>query len=198
MASNTLSSCLIDVSFDMDEALTLQPNFGHQIAESDSLVADLPTVSTDDDVCSVCMERFQSGYLCRGIIQGHRLKDVHGRVVLDVVALEETYSESFFRIHHPVVHLMATVSNTFSSCIIDVSFDMDEALTLPSNFAHQISESESLVDDMLTVVSDDVCSVCMEGFQSGVGGKRVPCGHVYHAVVSPPGYLTATLASVPV
>ncbi|KAJ9183903.1 hypothetical protein P3X46_007702 [Hevea brasiliensis] len=76
---------------------------------------------------------------------------------------------------------MATVSNTFSSCIIDVSFDMDEALTLPSNFAHQISESESLVDDMLTVVSDDVCSVCMEGFQSGVGGKRVPCGHVYHA-----------------
>ncbi|KAF2303985.1 hypothetical protein GH714_025917 [Hevea brasiliensis] len=76
---------------------------------------------------------------------------------------------------------VSTQSNTFSSCLIDVSFDMDEALTLPPNFGHQISESHFLVADMPTVVSDDVCSVCMEGFQSGVGGKRVPCGHVYHA-----------------
>ncbi|KAJ9183902.1 hypothetical protein P3X46_007701 [Hevea brasiliensis] len=71
MASNTLLSCLIDVSFDMDEALTLQPNFGHQIAESDSLVADLPTVSADDDVCSVCMERFQSGIGGKQVQCGH-------------------------------------------------------------------------------------------------------------------------------
>lgn len=76
---------------------------------------------------------------------------------------------------------VSSQSNAFSTCLIDVSFDMDEALTLPPNFGRQVSESHSLVADMPTVISDDVCSVCMEGFQSGVGGKRVPCGHVYHA-----------------
>ncbi|EEF48182.1 E3 ubiquitin-protein ligase RDUF1 [Ricinus communis] len=84
---------------------------------------------------------------------------------------------------------MAAVSSnsnsTFSTCLIDVSFDMDEALALPPNFGHQISESDSLVADMPTVTSTDdhdVCSICMEGFQSpGVCGKQVPCGHVYHA-----------------
>ncbi|OAY53822.1 hypothetical protein MANES_03G026200v8 [Manihot esculenta] len=77
---------------------------------------------------------------------------------------------------------MAAVPNAFSSCLIDLSFDMDEALSFHSDFARQISKSVSLVADMPTVdVSDDVCSVCMEGFGGDVGGKRVPCGHVYHA-----------------
>ncbi|XP_050220369.1 uncharacterized protein LOC126670635 [Mercurialis annua] len=68
--------------------------------------------------------------------------------------------------------------------LIDVSFDMDEALTLPPNFGHQISESNTLVDEMPTVTSSahDVCSICMEGFEECVRiGKKVACGHVYHA-----------------
>ncbi|EEF48181.1 E3 ubiquitin-protein ligase RNF181 [Ricinus communis] len=86
---------------------------------------------------------------------------------------------------------MATVSsnsksNAFSTCIIDVSFDMEECLTLPHNFLHQISVSNSLVANMPMVSvstedDDSVCSVCMEGFQSDMGGKQVQCGHVYHA-----------------
>ncbi|XP_043810679.1 E3 ubiquitin-protein ligase RING1-like [Manihot esculenta] len=77
---------------------------------------------------------------------------------------------------------MATESNVLSSCIIDASFDMDEALTLHPNFGHQIAVSDSLVAN-LPIVSGDggICSVCMEGFQLGIGGKRVPCGHVHHA-----------------
>ncbi|WCJ42556.1 RING/U-box superfamily protein [Euphorbia peplus] len=73
-------------------------------------------------------------------------------------------------------------SRSFSNCLIDVSFDMDEALTLPTNFGYQISESNSLIAEMPSVCSsDDVCSVCMENFGFDSVGKRVPCGHVFHA-----------------
>ncbi|WCJ42554.1 RING/U-box superfamily protein [Euphorbia peplus] len=72
-------------------------------------------------------------------------------------------------------------SNGFPSCLIDMSFDMDEALTMPTNFSHQISESDSLIAEMPSVCcSEDACSVCMENFGSGSIGKRVPCGHVFH------------------
>ncbi|CAK7337495.1 unnamed protein product [Dovyalis caffra] len=73
-------------------------------------------------------------------------------------------------------------SNTFSSCLLDTSFDLDEALTLPENFSQQITHSNSLLADIPTVLitGDVVCAVCMEGFRSGIGGKKVPCGHVYH------------------
>ncbi|KAJ6914122.1 hypothetical protein NC651_016395 [Populus alba x Populus x berolinensis] len=74
-------------------------------------------------------------------------------------------------------------SNPFSSCLIDTSFDLDEALALPDNLSQQITYSNStIVADMPTALTtgDAVCAVCMEGFQSGIGGKKVPCGHVYH------------------
>ncbi|KAJ9167930.1 hypothetical protein P3X46_019518 [Hevea brasiliensis] len=59
------------------------------------------------------------------------------------------------------------------------SFDVEERPTLPQE---RITASNSLVDGMPMVVTDDVCMVCMEGFESSIGGKRVPCGHVYHSV----------------
>ncbi|KDP33808.1 hypothetical protein JCGZ_07379 [Jatropha curcas] len=59
---------------------------------------------------------------------------------------------------------------------------MDEALPLPPNCGHQVSVSESLIADIPTVsTAHDTCSICMECFESGRAGNRVPCGPVYHA-----------------
>ncbi|KAB1214816.1 E3 ubiquitin-protein ligase RING1-like [Morella rubra] len=80
---------------------------------------------------------------------------------------------------------MAPVSSesnfTTSSYTIDLLFDLDEALTLPEDSARQIAAQKSLVMNLPTVITTDVCSVCIESFRSGEGGKQVPCGHVYHA-----------------
>ncbi|POO00527.1 43kDa postsynaptic protein [Trema orientale] len=83
---------------------------------------------------------------------------------------------------------MAAIS--ISTCPIDMSFDLDEALTLPQDPSHcNIATPDNLVVDLPTVdttavpataASTDVCSVCMECFRPGEGGKQVPCGHVYH------------------
>ena len=74
---------------------------------------------------------------------------------------------------------MATIS---INCPIDMSFDLDEALTLPQDPSHRIASSNTLVVEMPTVdaVAIDGCSVCMESFGPGEGGKQLPCGHVYH------------------
>ncbi|KAF4390038.1 hypothetical protein F8388_002980 [Cannabis sativa] len=67
-----------------------------------------------------------------------------------------------------------------------MSFDLDEALTMPpqDNSNRWIATSNTSVVEMSTVdvatTATDVCSVCMECFRSGQGGKQVPCGHVFH------------------
>ncbi|KAH7512903.1 hypothetical protein FEM48_Zijuj12G0139500 [Ziziphus jujuba var. spinosa] len=70
-----------------------------------------------------------------------------------------------------------------------MSFDLDEALTLPQDLIHhqnqKISTSETLAAIDITtngVTNDDrhVCSVCMESFKAGESCKQVACGHVYH------------------
>ncbi|CAL1414306.1 unnamed protein product [Linum trigynum] len=74
--------------------------------------------------------------------------------------------------------------------LIDHCFDLDEALCLPADIPRQVAESDSLVDSLpaavVVVVPSDgyyPCPICREGiFQSQENtGKRVPCGHVYHA-----------------
>ncbi|PON45158.1 43kDa postsynaptic protein [Parasponia andersonii] len=70
-------------------------------------------------------------------------------------------------------------------CPIDMSFDLDDSLTLPpQDPSRQIETSTALVVDMPTIDAVapgiDVCSVCMECYRPGEGGKQVPCGHVYH------------------
>ncbi|KAL5572562.1 hypothetical protein UlMin_022159 [Ulmus minor] len=83
---------------------------------------------------------------------------------------------------------MATI---LLNCPIDMSFDLEEAFSLPqlyhlSDGGHRIVEPKTSSSSSLPNVETsggDVCSICMEGFQSGCGGeeaKQVPCGHVYH------------------
>ncbi|KAE7998669.1 hypothetical protein FH972_003188 [Carpinus fangiana] len=79
---------------------------------------------------------------------------------------------------------ISSESNTNSSNYpIDMLFDLDQALTLPEDISGRpIAAPKSVVMNMPTVAATDhVCSVCVESFRSGEGGKQVPCGHVYHA-----------------
>ena len=72
---------------------------------------------------------------------------------------------------------MAGSSNISAlSLTMDMSFDLDEALTLP-----EIPRAGRDVDSLATVEAvGDECSVCMEGFGPGRLGKRLTCCHVYH------------------
>ncbi|KAJ4708526.1 RING/U-box superfamily protein [Melia azedarach] len=82
-------------------------------------------------------------------------------------------------------------------CPIDLSFDLDEALTTITNTSEpdvpmdsgsqniqQFSETntELFLSNLPTVASTDglICSVCMEDFQPAFPGKQVPCGHLFH------------------
>ncbi|KAL5572563.1 hypothetical protein UlMin_022160 [Ulmus minor] len=73
-------------------------------------------------------------------------------------------------------------------------FDLDEVLNFSyTNYDHTVEstattkaesdDQSSIVNCMPSVVTTtlDSCAVCMESFLSGESGKRVPCGHVYHA-----------------
>ncbi|XP_059635897.1 uncharacterized protein LOC132278088 [Cornus florida] len=66
---------------------------------------------------------------------------------------------------------------------IDEMFDLDIALTMEDNSSihHEkikVPKSNSLPShDMPTVSAPGVCTICMEGFESG---KQVPCGHLFH------------------
>ncbi|KAG2713041.1 hypothetical protein I3843_04G147100 [Carya illinoinensis] len=76
-----------------------------------------------------------------------------------------------------------TESNAMSNYPKDLLFDLDEVLTLPEESGRQIAAPRSLLMNMPTVATSDVCSVCIESFGStgedGIG-KQVPCGHVFH------------------
>ncbi|KAL3829927.1 hypothetical protein ACJIZ3_018729 [Penstemon smallii] len=71
---------------------------------------------------------------------------------------------------------------------IDEVFDLDLAMTLPEysntdqmNRQQLDTTAEELIEGMPTVVSGGGCAICLEGFRLGVGGKRIPCGHVFHS-----------------
>ncbi|MED6177743.1 hypothetical protein PIB30_100943 [Stylosanthes scabra] len=73
--------------------------------------------------------------------------------------------------------------------VIDLGgFDLDEALATVTGDSRVVviaAASKSFVSKLPAAEADDVkeedvCSVCMEGFEGG-GNKRVPCGHVYHS-----------------
>ncbi|XP_022965415.1 E3 ubiquitin-protein ligase RNF181-like [Cucurbita maxima] len=80
----------------------------------------------------------------------------------------------------------ATRSAFAASYIMDLEsmFDLDTVLTGADDYYNDqmiITEPPSVVvSDLPTVVTDDVCAVCMEEFRADEGGKQIPCGHVYH------------------
>ncbi|KAG7988868.1 hypothetical protein I3843_03G209600, partial [Carya illinoinensis] len=82
----------------------------------------------------------------------------------------------------PSMAAVSSESYTMTNYPIDLLFDLDEVLTLPEDSGRQsTAEPTSLVImNMPTVTTTEVCSVCIESFRSGEGGKQVPCGHVYH------------------
>ncbi|KAL7093673.1 hypothetical protein ACP275_11G053500 [Erythranthe tilingii] len=78
---------------------------------------------------------------------------------------------------------------------MDEIFDLDMALTMPDDSTVELSKHRrdalstaavcELVGEMPTVVvgGGGRCAVCMEGFQldgGAGGGKKVPCGHIFH------------------
>jgi len=73
--------------------------------------------------------------------------------------------------------------------IIDLSgFDLDEALAVVEGESRcVVAACKSYVSNLPTVNDvrrDEVCSVCLEGFNGhnrDGENKRVPCGHVYHS-----------------
>ena len=68
-------------------------------------------------------------------------------------------------------------------------FDLAEALASAEESRRRFVASKSFVSTLPAVhgsVEGDICSICMEVFdhqkKSAEGNKRVPCGHVYHAI----------------
>ncbi|CAI0387082.1 unnamed protein product [Linum tenue] len=77
---------------------------------------------------------------------------------------------------------------SFKTCLLQHCFDLDETLSLPTDIPRQVADSISLIDRLPTAAAPpsdgDPCPICREGFppeESTGGGKRVPCGHVFHA-----------------
>ncbi|KDP33739.1 hypothetical protein JCGZ_07310 [Jatropha curcas] len=70
---------------------------------------------------------------------------------------------------------------------VNISFDLHETPSGTDNLSRRsritaASSINDLIAGMPTVsTNDEVCIVCMEGFRSSVGGKRIPCGHIYHS-----------------
>nr|GMD24937.1 E3 ubiquitin-protein ligase RING1-like [Ipomoea batatas] len=89
---------------------------------------------------------------------------------------------------------LINLSSARSFTKMDEYFDLDAVLTMPEpeslRTAAACTAERMLehggggggVDKMVTVGGDasGLCSVCMDGFEEGVGGKQVPCGHVFH------------------
>ncbi|XP_061371167.1 uncharacterized protein LOC133313771 [Gastrolobium bilobum] len=80
-----------------------------------------------------------------------------------------------------------TVSTSNNPIDFEAFFDLDEALAMTGESRLPFVAWKTFVSNLPAVndvKDDDVCSVCMEGFdhhKSGGGNKRVPCGHVYHS-----------------
>ncbi|CAI9100435.1 OLC1v1037544C1 [Oldenlandia corymbosa var. corymbosa] len=75
---------------------------------------------------------------------------------------------------------------------MEAMFDLDMALSMltrEENYIRtKLSEKKAFnhnqLSEMPVVTGADAgeCAVCMEVFESDVGGKQVPCGHVFHSV----------------
>nr|GMD12718.1 E3 ubiquitin-protein ligase RING1-like [Ipomoea batatas]GMD31331.1 E3 ubiquitin-protein ligase RING1-like [Ipomoea batatas]GME06853.1 E3 ubiquitin-protein ligase RING1-like [Ipomoea batatas] len=78
---------------------------------------------------------------------------------------------------------------------LDQLFDMDMALTLlwspppaeeetvekSAKSSLEVYSGHRIQESLPTVnAGDGVCTVCMEGFELGVGGKKLPCDHIFH------------------
>ncbi|KAL3532525.1 hypothetical protein ACH5RR_006046 [Cinchona calisaya] len=60
--------------------------------------------------------------------------------------------------------------------------DYANATKLPEEESNDASKKQNQQVELPTVSATGLCTVCMEGFESSTGrGKRVPCGHVFHA-----------------
>ncbi|XP_060215668.1 uncharacterized protein LOC132642548 [Lycium barbarum] len=80
-----------------------------------------------------------------------------------------------------------------SRMALDELFDLDMALTIPepeisvcNNNSHMKPMTDvsfaQIVREMPAVdVVGNVCTVCMESFESSVAAKQVACGHVFHS-----------------
>lgn len=90
-----------------------------------------------------------------------------------------------------------STSMSQNSIALDQLFDMDMALTLPppppppensssevvkpAESSPEVYPSHRIQESLPTVnTGDGVCTVCMEGFEFGVGGKQLPCDHIFH------------------
>lgn len=68
-------------------------------------------------------------------------------------------------------------------------FDLEMALsmtTMEENYIQtKLFEAKTLnqnqLSEMPMVEAVGDCIICMEDFEPGVGGKKVPCGHVFHS-----------------
>lgn len=68
-------------------------------------------------------------------------------------------------------------------------FDLDMALsmlTMEENYIRtklleKKAFDEAQLSEMPMAAAVGECIVCMEAFESRVGGKQVPCGHVFHS-----------------
>nr|GLL39736.1 e3 ubiquitin-protein ligase ring1-like protein [Ipomoea trifida] len=72
------------------------------------------------------------------------------------------------------------MSGLVMALTLDHLFDHDTALAAlgPENSGGV----KVAAPELATVMAcDGVCTVCMEGFRSGIGGKQAPCGHIFHA-----------------
>ncbi|GAB4852653.1 hypothetical protein Ancab_016868 [Ancistrocladus abbreviatus] len=106
---------------------------------------------------------------------GTKLEKITGRIEMKKIADLSSESSNFLPRNPPILIPIP----------MDQLFDLDEALTMAINngdVSAVASDSSAALLDMPTVsASDDVCSVCMDDFRPDNVGKRVPCGHVYHA-----------------
>lgn len=79
-----------------------------------------------------------------------------------------------------MVQVQARVLSRFSNDVLLVHE------TPEGQWRNNINDATSVVEKMPTAMAttdDDVCSICLVGFQGGAATpKQPPCGHVYHQI----------------